>query len=317
MTTYIFVILSIILQVVTAFLAIRHFKLTKFNLAWVLISFALVLMAVRRAMEFFPYISSFKLEKYRTTHIWLAIITSILFFFGLLLITKLFKHLKAIESTTRALEERLLNATLEAEEAERQRIAKELHDGIGPLLSAIKMSLSVAQKNETTHKEQLIQNNTKSLVEEAIKSIKEISNKLSPHILENFGLRTAINKFIASYSGSGIKFELSNNLEDLRFSRNIEIVCYRIISELINNTIKHANASSIDIKLLLEKEKLMITYFDNGVGYDFSPTALELNPKGMGLYNIASRVKTLNGTLNFSKDNGNFGNTVVQIEIPI
>lgn len=317
MITSLFVFLSIVLQVMTATIAIRHFKLTKFNLAWVLISLALVMMAMRRLMEFLPYITNYKLEEHRIIHIWLAIVTSILFFSGLLLIKKLFKHIKDVETSTRAFEERLLRATHKVEENERSRLAKEIHDGLGPLLSAIKMSVSAMPVKDHSKEQLDLHDRTKNLVDEAIKSIKEVSNKLSPHILEHFGLQKAIEDFLSSFGNSNIEFQLNSELEDMRLRQNLEIVAYRIVCELVNNTIKHSCATKAVIELKLKQERLHINYTDNGIGFAFNANSLQPNEKGMGIYNIVSRVKTLNGEVNFSQQENKNSGIFVQISLPL
>jgi len=133
--------------------------------------------------------------------------------------------------------------------------------------------------------------------------LKEISNKLSPHILNSFGLLRAVQSFISKLQiTQAPKIHLNSNIEDKRFSYNVEVVVYRVICEMINNTLKHAKAHHIYIDLLIEKEILKVIYIDDGIGFD--PDNIQLEQKGMGYSNIKSRIRSLNGTYQiFSQPN--------------
>jgi signal transduction histidine kinase len=172
-----------------------------------------------------------------------------------------------------------------------------LHDGMGPLLSSIKMSLSALLSSKKEPNEQKILDNTGRLIDEYLTTLKEISNKLSPHILNNFGLLKAVNYFVERIEfPDNIKVRVNSNLKDTRFEYNIEVVLYRIVCELINNTLKHASATEINIDLYFDKGMLTLDYFDNGIG--FSPEEILHQQAGMGYSNIQSRIKSINGTLN-------------------
>jgi len=117
---------------------------------------------------------------------------------------------------------------------------------------------------------------------------------LSPHLLNDFGLEKAINSFINNLKfaeGINITFN-AENLEE-RFTEQIEVVLYRVVIELIHNTLKHAKASSIEINLSREEDKIRLIYIDDGIGFDFNKKLSESS--GMGLYSILSRLRSLNG----------------------
>jgi PAS domain S-box-containing protein len=207
-------------------------------------------------------------------------------------------------TTMKKMEQKLLLATIQTEENVRARFAKELHDGIGPIFSTVKLYFQwLAELDNQKDKKEVVEKGNKN-IEEAIASLRDMSYNLSPHILNNFGLETAIRDFIKRNSKlHGTKIVLESNIEQ-RFLCETELTLYRIVTELINNSLKYASAESIHIGLYHDTglETLNIHYTDDGVGFDVDK-ALASN-KGMGLYNIQSRIKTLEGDVRFSSGIG-------------
>ena len=194
-------------------------------------------------------------------------------------------------------ERKILDAIIETEEKERQRLAADLHDEIGPILSSLKMYISTLHVESDKEKIQYIIKQTNELIREAINSVRNISNALSPHILTNYGLVAAIKAAIESIKDfKNISF--TYNFQQERFSQNIEIVYYRILREMINNTIKHAEAKEISIQLFYENGYLKMRYTDDGKGFDVNKE-MEQKKSGLGLFNILSRIRTLNSTYKF------------------
>jgi PAS domain S-box-containing protein len=192
-------------------------------------------------------------------------------------------------------ERKVLNAVIETEEKERKRFATDLHDSIGPLLSSINLYLSALAKSNLSDRNEQIITASREIVNETLVNIKEISNNLSPHVLNDFGLVNAIHSFINKINLSkSINISLdSKNLES-RLNQQVEVVIYRVVTELINNTIKHAEANNIQITLSKENSSLNLIYLDDGKGFD--PQEISTETSGMGLYNILSRIRSLNGT---------------------
>jgi len=158
-----------------------------------------------------------------------------------------------------------------------------------------------------------ILNLSKTSVSEAITSLKNISNNLSPHMLEKFGLISAITSFIEPLKKlSRINFIIESNLS-LRLPAIVEISLYRIINECINNSLKHSNSNEISIVLNIFGNHLNLIYKDNGKGFDVK-TAMETQP-GMGLHNIQNRITTLGGKVNIQSVK-NIG-TEISADIPI
>lgn len=308
-------VIAIVLQFFAVGVAIKLTRVTKYNFSWMLLTIGFILMAIMRLVEFLPYISVIKPQDYREIFVWMGVITSLAFAIGVFMIQKIFKYMKRVEDSRRLTEKMFLNAIIQTEEKERKRFAKELHDGLGPLLSTVKMSVSSLSqiKHDETSKE--IVENTELAIKEAIKSLKEISDNLSPHVLNNFGLIRALNNFANKINiAKTIKIRIKSDLKDERFNNNVELVLYRVICELINNTIKHANAKNIDISIMNSENSLEIIYKDDGKGFDTEKIIDKPISTGMGFSNIYSRINSLKGeiTIESEKRKGIIVNIKVQ-----
>ena len=291
-------VVAIILQFFAVGVAIKLTRVTKFNFSWMLLTMGFIMMAIMRLVEFLPYVSNIKPQDYREIFVWGGVITSLAFAIGVFMIQKIFKYMKRVEDSRRLTEKMFLNTIIQTEEKERKRFAKDLHDGLGPLLSTVKMSVSSLAQMEHDDASREIVENTELVINEAIKSLKEISDNLSPHILNNFGLLRALNNFSNKINiARTIKINLKSNLKDERFDPNVEVVLYRVICELINNTIKHAKAKKIDLSLAKEGDYLTIVYKDDGKGFDVSKVIDQPSGTGMGFSNIYSRINSLKGEI--------------------
>ena len=293
---------SAILLFLAAVFVVSLVKATKYNSSWILLSTALIFMAFRRLIEFtLPQIPEEYVELATSLNTWLGILISLLMVTAVFFVKKVLYHLFALEGIRAAAEKRLLNAVISTEEDQRRRFAKDLHDGLGPILSSVKMSLSALNTQNIAQNNQEILQNTIFSVNEAITSLKEISNNLSPHILENFGLVKAINSFVSKIEQTGkISIIFTSDLAENRFESNTEVIIYRSLCELVNNTLKHAQASRIDIDLNLKNNQLVLVYIDNGVGFD-NDKSVRPEHQGMGLHNLKSRIESLNGHFEIKK----------------
>jgi signal transduction histidine kinase len=288
-------VISIILQIIAASVALSFMKLTKYRLSWILLSLAFVFMAVRKIIQFFEFFRGTPSLTWQMIDEWTGVLISFLIIFGVILIREIFFSLKRAETDRTRTEKRVLNAIISTEENERRRFAKDIHDGLGPILSTVKMSLSSLGSRISDSSGMVILNNTNHLVNEAISTIKDISNNLSPHVLTNFGLASAISAFTTKINQTkAIEIDFKSNMEDVRLENDKEVVIYRAACELINNTIRHSGASRIEIELNKNEKIVTLQFYDNGRGFDTSSLSLEDN-KGMGLSNIETRVKTVEG----------------------
>lgn len=296
-------VIAIILQFFAVGVAIKLTRVTKYNFSWMLLTIGFILMAIMRLVEFLPYISDIKPQDYREIFVWMGVITSLAFAIGVFMIQKIFKYMKRVEDSRRLTEKMFLNTIIQTEEKERKRFAKDLHDGMGPLLSSVKMSVSsLAQMKHDDASREIVEN-TEIVINEAIKSLKEISDNLSPHVLNNFGLIRALNNFANKINiTKTIRIKIESDLKDERFDNNVEVVLYRVICELINNTIKHAHAKKIDISLTKDNDFLSIVYKDDGKGFDVSKIIDQPSSSGMGFSNIYSRINSLKGEINIASE---------------
>lgn len=286
---------AILLQFVAVFFALRLTKKTKYRLSWILISAGFLFMAVRRFLEFISYTRPETAERLSEFNNWLSVVTSFVITAGVILISELFNYLQRVEKLREDAEKRVLNAIIQTEENERKRFAKDLHDGLGPLLSSVKMSVSSLKQLQENSQCLLIIGNAEKAIGESIRSIKDISNNLSPHILNNFGLAAAIRNFTGKLQDSGpVGVDFETNMQDVRFEENKEVILYRVVCELINNTLKHAGAKQVRISLQKSGSQLRLTYSDNGKGFEVEKV-LAQKGKGMGLPNMLSRIKSVKG----------------------
>jgi Signal transduction histidine kinase len=295
MVRLIALIISIILQIIAASIALRFMKLTKYRLSWILLSLSFVFMAVRKIIQLFEFFRGTPSFTWQLINEWLGVLISVMIIGGVILIRELFYSLKRAETDRIRSEKRVINAIINTEENERKRFAKDLHDGLGPILSTVKMSLSALTDRIKDSSGSVILNNTNHLINEAISTIKDISNNLSPHILTNFGLTSAISAFTTKINQTkAVEIDFKSNMETQRLDNEKEVVVYRAVCELINNSILHSGASRIEIELNKHEKFVTLQFYDNGRGFDTSSLSKE-DTKGMGLSNIETRVKTVEG----------------------
>jgi two-component system, NarL family, sensor kinase len=207
-----------------------------------------------------------------------------------------------------------LNSIIQGQEIERNRMAKDLHDGLGGMLSGIKLNLS-AMKGDVIiqHQDALLFTKSIEQLDSAITEMRRIAHNMMPEALIKFGLNEAIQDFCESmneHKGVQLKYTqlgLFNPLE-----KPTELILYRIIQELCNNAIKHANASFILIQLSKHEHVVTLVVEDNGKGFDRNqPT----NKKGSGLNNVQSRVDYLNGILTLESEVGKGTTATIEIKI--
>lgn len=304
MVRLIALIISIVLQIIAASIALRFMKLTKYRLSWILLSLAFVFMAVQKIIQFFEFFRGTPSYTWQMINEWTGVLISFMIIVGVVLIRELFYSLKRLDLERVRAEKRVINAIVTTEEKERKRFAEELHDGLGPLLSTVKMSLSTLIEKIKDSPEADILNNTNHLVNEALNTLKDISNNLSPHVLSNFGLASAIAAFTAKINQTGaVEIDFKSNMEGLRLENDKEVVIYRAACELINNSIRHSGASRIEIELNKHEKFITLQYNDNGRGFDSTALSSE-DPKGMGLSNIETRVKSVDGVFILESDPG-------------
>lgn len=207
------------------------------------------------------------------------------------------KHQMAIKEK----ELEMLKAVINSQEEQREKIGKNLHDEVGPLLSTVKLHISSFKrklKKETLEVEDL--DNENAFLDDIIKNVRTASHELTPHFLLKFGLVKAIDNFIQPIESPN--FKISSTIDEDNLEKFQIINIYRILLELINNLIKHDCPTKVSIDFNIEENKLVIDILHNGNGIrnqDFDTFAKRSS--GLGLNNLKSRLVLLNGDLNFFK----------------
>lgn len=297
----ILLVIAIVIQCVATGYALRLVRTTKYNSVWILFIVGFSLLSVERLIQLL-LVSGFEVIP-RWWFGYLGIVISVCLSIGVMYAHKLFKYINRLNRQRSLLNKRILTAVLRTEEKARSRFSKELHDGLGPLLSSAKMSLSALAGERREEERGEIIANTTYVIDEAIRSLREISNNLSPHVLNDFGLARGVQNFVnKTVAIHPLRIRFTTNLRTERFDTDIEVILYRVICELINNSLKHSGCSQINLSLALRSGVLTLDYSDDGRG--FNPQAML--DCGMGLSNIASRINSLNGTFDISssKDRG-------------
>ncbi|RTQ49137.1 tetratricopeptide repeat protein [Hymenobacter gummosus] len=222
----------------------------------------------------------------------------------------------ALEQQRQLLERQRAAAVLEAEENERRRIGSDLHDGLGQLLSAAKLNLHALDQQLgprlNGHRELLA--NAVAVVDESFREVRGISHNLMPNALLRRGLVAAVRDFLDKLpSTGGLRIEVQAfGLDATQLPPTTESVLFRVIQELVQNIIKHAQATDVTIQLVRSDDELTVTVEDNGVG--FSPQAL--GPEaGIGLRNVETRMAYLGGQAHFDAAPGR--GTTVTLEVPL
>lgn len=244
-------------------------------------------------------------------------ITAVLFLFiiSLLLISVNYRKKQAAFLRIKVLEneKQLIGATsaLKGEETERTRLARDLHDGLGGLLTSIKLSLSTMEErvflDENGRK---MFTNAIGLLDMSVKELHQVANNMMPESLLNEGLKTAIENFVKNMKTKedcnlSFRFYGSEN----RFMPDFEMTVYRMVQELYNNGLKHSAAREIILQLIVDGNRLNVSYEDNGKGFD---SGILNTGKGMGLGNIMARVKAFGGQMDVSSNPGRGTEVIIE-----
>lgn len=198
----------------------------------------------------------------------------------------------------------LLNASIKLQEEERQRLAADLHDDAGPLLATVRLYLNenLVNQDKASQLQSIYQ--ARQIVDDTIQLVRNISHNLMPPTLKNFGLESAVNDLFQKISGSG-SINASCRFHDYieRLKEEKELIIFRVVQELINNILKHSNSSFIHLTQNTHEEKFYLRIHHDGRGIvqaDFDK--LNISNVGLGLKNITSRLRLINGNINFEKD---------------
>ncbi len=239
----------------------------------------------------------------------LLLLTIVLFYF-LFQNTKLKQNnkLKDIQSK---IHQNIINASINGQEMERKKIAAFLHDNISALLSSAGMHLNVFTSQNQTSPQEIIK--TKSILEEAHDKVRDLSHELMPALLVRFGLFYALEDLCEKNSNSVIHFEYASTIPTkIRYNEEFEMKIYFIITELLNNIIKHSQASKATVHIQQNDLELLIRITDNGKGFDTRKANVI---EGFGLNQIRARIDNMHGSI--SIDSKRNQGTSIALNVPI
>ncbi|MDR1197864.1 MAG: sensor histidine kinase [Prevotellaceae bacterium] len=253
------------------------------------------------------------LEKEKTLYTWIIIISAVatLLAFGILFFRhklNIQKRRQAEQQIKQLEQEKQLVATqaiIDGEAAERSRLARDLHDGLGGMLSAVKLNLkdmkgySVLDNFDIDHFNKAIY-----MLDQSIDELRRVAHHIMPESLMRYGLKTSLDDFCRAISVAHFRFFG----DDSGLDNRLKILVYRCAYELINNAVKHANATSINVQLMIDNGLVSLSVHDDGTGFD-----PEKVTKGSGLENVRIRVATYNGKMNIYSSPGK--GTEINIEI--
>jgi len=206
-------------------------------------------------------------------------------------------------SAKREMERTLTKVGTQIETRERRKLAADLHDNVGPLLSSMNMYLSVLSRKDELKPYTETMTDIRRILKDTISSVREISNNLSPQVLENFGLTAALEQFFETKQRL-INIQLQNTIGSIRFSEIKETMIYNVIIEAFNNSLKHSEANRIRLDISKENNSIHVLYSDNGIGFNLDEKMNIIN-NSLGLFSIINRVKILEGSYQIETSQGN------------
>ena len=210
-------------------------------------------------------------------------------------------------------QKKLLRSIIVTQENERTRIAQDLHDDISSKLNVVSLNAHLLYDNKVNEQEKI--NITKNIIEytkNALDSSRRIAHDLMPPVLEKFGLHAGIEELVNEYNSTKkIKVTYTNQLSLDKIDIDNQLNVFRILQELLNNSVKHGKATEAKISFLIEKNKNFCYYSDNGIGFDVQSS----NGNGIGLKNIQSRIDFYSGNMNIISSPGK--GCRIELTIPV
>lgn len=234
-----------------------------------------------------------------------------MFFFVIIYQRKMIKNQVELRRLEDAQQQELLKAVIETQENERKRLAEDLHDSVGQVLSAIKLKLYRIDKLNEAENPNTLLTDTRKLTDECIQEIRNIIHNVLPPVLTDFGLIDALQALCTKVDqNTAIRVTFIKKIGDERFPPEIELTLYRIAQELFGNAVKHSEATAIHVELAKETGLLVMTFRDNGKGFNMD----NVN-HGFGLKNLQSRAQLIKGKIyTYSKP---LNGTLTTINVPL
>ncbi|MEO4005144.1 ATP-binding protein [Flavobacterium sp. CAU 1735] len=223
------------------------------------------------------------------------------------------KQKNKLKDVNNKIQQNIINATIDGQEFERKRIAGILHDSISALLSSASLHLMAYETNHLDESSpELIK--TKAIIKEAHDKIRDLSHTLIPPVLEKLGLLSALQDLCEKNSNTLIQFEFTNHIaKDIRYNSEFEMKMYFIVAELLNNIIKHSQASKAFISVEQNNNQLFINVEDNGAGFDTKKTE---HKEGFGLTQIKARIRSMKGSITINSKPNTGTLIYMKVELP-
>lgn len=224
----------------------------------------------------------------------MLLLAGAIFFFFITYQKRLLKKEVELNRVKAVRQEEILRNTVMAQEKERQRIARDLHDEVGAMLSVIKLNVARIEKSTMQVKEKVLAAETKTYVDETITQVRRISRALLPPSLERLGLYFALEE-LANWVNKSDQLSIicTKTGSQFRFESSSELAIFRVVQEILNNAIKHAEAAAIWLNVRFSDDKVMVLVKDNGIGFNLD----EKLSTGLGLKNLESRTKVAGAVL--------------------
>ncbi len=209
-------------------------------------------------------------------------------------------------------QQEILRNTIQAQEKERKRIAQDLHDEVGAMLSVVKLNVGRIEKKSEEEKAKILASETKTYLDDVIKQVRRISRALLPPSLEKLGLFFALEELANWVNKSDqLKIECWKSGEQFRFESTKELALFRIVQELLNNAIKHSGATSINLNIRFFNNAITVVVIDNGSGFEMA----EEKNTGLGLKNLESRSEIIGASYKMKTSLGKGSKAIIYLNI--
>lgn len=239
-------------------------------------------------------------------------------FFVVVYQKRLIRHQQHLRELQAARQKQVLEASIEAQEAERRRVAKDLHDEVGAMIALVKLQVGQFMSGSADPAKLESGLRVKQQLDEVMVSVRRISHNLMPAVLEKFGLVQAIESMKRAVpADAAVSFDFSCNDTERRLNAKVELAIFRGLQELLSNTLKHSKATAIRVDLTFKPKEVELSYSDNGIGFVQNleeEQGLKSRP-GLGLTNLKSRIELINGEITLISGEG--AGVHAEIMVPI
>ncbi len=207
---------------------------------------------------------------------------------------------------------------IRAEEDQRTRIARELHDGLGQIMTAVNIELQMLHDSSPSEMQPKV-DDVRALARQVMTEMRRVSHELRPAILDELGLAEAVRALaerMAKHAHIDIQYKVGGEID--RLPADSKTACYRLVQEALNNVVRHANAQRAEVLLVRDGERLTVTVTDDGRGIRYDPSAPEANRDGhFGLMGMQERIRAIGGTFAFGPPPDRRQGTQIKAELPV